>query len=147
MKKKKVLVHGTQNSLQKFFSDAVSRDFEIVAALSDEKISINLEVLAPQNLPKFIYKMIDGIIFTGKNEYAANLARKLFIYAGLSFIFAIKRTRSCSKKPVGVSCLTADSKIFRRKCIPPSSRKFINGAQASRSTSIIRRRSRKNCSG
>ncbi|MBR7025309.1 MAG: hypothetical protein IKI08_04815 [Selenomonadaceae bacterium] len=69
MKKKKVLVHGTQDSLQKFFSDAVSRDFEIVAVLSKEKISVELdnkelEILTPQSLPKFVYRLVDGIILT-----------------------------------------------------------------------------------
>ncbi|MBR7025202.1 MAG: hypothetical protein IKI08_04265 [Selenomonadaceae bacterium] len=72
MKKKKVLVHGTLETLKKFFSDAVSRDFEVVALLSEEpeKISVNLEILTPQSLPKFNYKMIDGIIFTGERTAA-----------------------------------------------------------------------------
>ena len=69
MKRKKVLVHGTQESLQKFFADAVSRDYEIVAILSEEDISVEdddekIDVLAPQALPKYIYKLIDGIILT-----------------------------------------------------------------------------------
>ena len=72
MKKKKVLVYGTLETLQKFFSDAVSRYFEIVALLSEEpeKISGNLEVLAPQSLPKFNYGLVDGIIFTGDRAAA-----------------------------------------------------------------------------
>lgn len=66
LRKKKVLVHGTAESLHKFFSDAVSRDYEIVALLSDkpDKISSDLEIFTPQSLPKFIYGLIDGIIFT-----------------------------------------------------------------------------------
>ena len=69
MRKKKVLVYGTFESLQKFFADAVSHDYEIVAILSDEDISAEddgepLEVLSPQSLPKFNYKLIDGIVIT-----------------------------------------------------------------------------------
>ena len=62
------MVHGTSDSLQKFFSDAVSRDYDVVAILSDEpeKISgANLDVFSPKNLPAFVYKLIDGIILTG----------------------------------------------------------------------------------
>lgn len=64
MKKKKVLVHGTLDSLHKFFNDAASRDFEIVAILSDDNISSELDVIAPKNLPKFNYELVDGIILT-----------------------------------------------------------------------------------
>lgn len=75
MKKKKVLVHGTADSLQKFFADAVSRDFEVVALLSPrpKKISITrdgkqLEAITPKNFPKVAYSLIDGIIFTDKDK-------------------------------------------------------------------------------
>ncbi|MBR4904063.1 MAG: hypothetical protein IKZ53_05285, partial [Selenomonadaceae bacterium] len=71
MRKKKVLVHGTAKSLQKFFMDAVSRDYEIVALLSEEKFSSKLEVLVPQNLPRFNYRLIDGIIFTDNDKSSA----------------------------------------------------------------------------
>lgn len=71
MRKKRVFVHGTPDSLQKFFSDAVSRDFDVVAVLNDEpeKISVTdddapVEVLMPQSLPNFALKLVDGIIFT-----------------------------------------------------------------------------------
>ena len=72
MRKKKVLLHGTPDSLQKFFSDAVSRDFEIVAVLSDEpeKISVKANVLKPQDLQPFVYNLVDGIIFTGDKSAA-----------------------------------------------------------------------------
>lgn len=76
MRKKKVLVHGTLDSLQKFFADAISRDYEIVALLSDEpeKISVaGLQVLKPQNLPAFVGKLVDGIIFTGEDKSAADI--------------------------------------------------------------------------
>ena len=46
------------------FEDAVSRDFEIVAILSDENLSSELEVIAPKNLPNFSYELVDGIILT-----------------------------------------------------------------------------------
>ena len=64
MRKKKVLVHGTFDSLQKFFADAISRDFEIVDLLSDENISNGLYVIAPKDLPNFSYELVDGIILT-----------------------------------------------------------------------------------
>ena len=65
MRKKKVLVHGTAESLEKFFADAVSRDYEVIAILSEENISFSeLEVFTPQSLPKLVYKLIDAIIIT-----------------------------------------------------------------------------------
>ena len=44
MRKKKVLVHGTPDSLKKFFADAISHDYEVVALLNEgfEKVSIVL---------------------------------------------------------------------------------------------------------
>lgn len=83
MRRKKVLIHGTIDSLQKFFNDAISRDFDIVGLLSDEpeKISVKpLEVLAPQNVNKFALYLIDGIIFTGKDKSAA----EIFIRQGIA---------------------------------------------------------------
>ena len=68
MRKKKVLVQGTAESLQKFFADAVSRDFETVALVSEENISSEIEVIAPQNLPKFIPNVVDAVILTDSTE-------------------------------------------------------------------------------
>lgn len=86
MRRKKVLVHGTLASLNNFFSDAVSRDFEVVALLSEEleKISImrddkELEVFASQSLPSFNYKFVDAIIITDdadKREPLINFFRE-----------------------------------------------------------------------
>ena len=73
MRRKKILVYGTAESLQKFFADAISRDFEVLAILSDEpeKISVaKLDVLAPKDLPAFVYKTIDAIIFTADKSTA-----------------------------------------------------------------------------
>ena len=53
MHKKKVLVCGTPESLQKFFADAVAHEFEVVAAFTEVK-----------TIPPFAFKLIDGIIFT-----------------------------------------------------------------------------------
>ena len=65
MRKKKVLVHGTLESLQKFFSDAVSHDYEIVAILSKKKFSIQgFEIFTPRDVPRFVYKLVDAVIFT-----------------------------------------------------------------------------------
>lgn len=72
--RKKILVHGTADSLQKFFSDAVSRDFDVVGILSDspEKISVEddgnaVEIFSPESLPKLALTLVDGIIFTAAN--------------------------------------------------------------------------------
>ena len=85
MRKKKVLVHGTPDSLQRFFSDAVSYDFEVVAILSEEKISVEfddkeIDVIAPQALPKLVYGLIDGIIIT--DAMASNDLVKFFLKQG-----------------------------------------------------------------
>ena len=56
MKKKKVLVHGTQDSINNFLADAVSCDFEIVDAIDESK-----------DLPQFVYRLVDGIILTAPN--------------------------------------------------------------------------------
>lgn len=79
MRRKKILVHGTFDSLKKFFADAISRDFEILAILSDEpeKIpAVKFDVLAPKNLPAFVYKLIDGIIFTAADKSPVEFFRK-----------------------------------------------------------------------
>ena len=73
MRKKKVLVHGTAESLEKFSADAVNNDFDIVAILSDDEISVEVddeevEILSTQNLPKTFYKLVDGIIMTDAIE-------------------------------------------------------------------------------
>lgn len=87
MKRKKVFVQGTPDSLQRFFGDAVSYDYDVIAILSDSSISVELddkllEVIRPQNLPKFTYPLIDGIIFTDKDKSAAVFFRN----QGLEFI-------------------------------------------------------------
>ncbi|MBR4151370.1 MAG: hypothetical protein IKT98_00240 [Selenomonadaceae bacterium] len=81
MRKKKVLVHGTAESMNNFFSDAVSHDFEVVALISEENLSSEMEVLSPQNLPKAIYKLADGIILT--NAVAEKSVVKFFLKQGV----------------------------------------------------------------
>ena len=76
MRKRKVFVHGTADSLQKFFADAAGRDFEIVAILSEDNVSGNFEVIAPHVLPKFNYGLVDGIIFTGDKAIADYFLRQ-----------------------------------------------------------------------
>ena len=74
MKKKKVLVHGTPDSLKKFFADAISFDYEVAAILSEsfDKVSIvrggkELDILPSQSLPKFVQRIIDAVIITDSN--------------------------------------------------------------------------------
>ncbi len=76
MHKKKILVYGTPDSLQRFFSDAVSRDFEVVALLGTEPEKFPVKVFAPQALPDFVFDLIDGIVFTNNDTAAANLLIK-----------------------------------------------------------------------
>lgn len=79
--RRKVLVHGTANTLQKFFSDAACREFEILGVVSDDKISVKgLEVISAQSLPQFVLKLVDGIIFTAEDKAAA----KFFVKRGLA---------------------------------------------------------------
>ena len=83
LRKKKVLVHGTAESLQKFFADAVSRDFEIIGVLGDDKISVQgLEVFTPQNLPNVLLKLVDGIIFTDVDTHKSMI--DFFVRAGFA---------------------------------------------------------------
>ena len=83
MRKKKVLVHGTAESLQKFFADAVSRDFEIIGVLGDDKISVQgLEVFTPQNFPNVLLRLVDGIVSTTAAAHE-NLT-KFFIERGFA---------------------------------------------------------------
>ena len=87
MRKKKILVHGTPDSLQRFFSDAVSRDFDIVAILSEENISVELDdekidVIAPQALSKFVYGLIDGIVIT--DAFTSKGLVKVFLKRGVA---------------------------------------------------------------
>ena len=79
MKKKKILIHGTADSLQQFFADKVSNDFEIVAILSDDDISSKFEVFTLQNLPKFVYELVAGIILTNPSGFLVKYFLKLGI--------------------------------------------------------------------
>ncbi len=79
MKKKKVLIHGTLESLNNFFADKVSNDYEIAAILSDDDISSDFEVVKPQNLPKFVYELVDGIILTSPSGFLVKYFLKLGI--------------------------------------------------------------------
>ena len=72
MRKKKVLVHGTPDSLQKFFSDAVSRNYKVVALLGEDPENFSVKVFAPNSLPDLVYNLVDGIIFTCADKSAAN---------------------------------------------------------------------------
>ena len=87
MKKKKILVHGTPDSLKKFFADAISFDYEVAAILSEsfDKISIvrggkELEVIPSQSLPKFIQRIIDAVIITDSD--AKDAVTKFFLKQG-----------------------------------------------------------------
>ena len=83
MRKKKVLLHGTAQSLQNFFADAVSRDFEILGIIGDDKISVRgLEVFTPQNFPKVLLRLVDGIIST--DAAAHQELTKFFIERGVA---------------------------------------------------------------
>lgn len=69
MKRKRVLIHGTLESLQKFSADAVSRDYEVAAILSEENIYVQgLEIFTPQTVPKALLELVDGIIFTNNDK-------------------------------------------------------------------------------
>lgn len=84
MRKKKVLVYGTSDSVNKFFADAASRDYEIVALLSEERLSIQeiivallsekrlfiqgVEVFVLENLPNSIHNLVDAVIITDYAE-------------------------------------------------------------------------------
>lgn len=69
MRKKKVLLQGTSESINKFFADAVSRDYEIIAILSEEKVSVQaLEVFTLKNLPEYISNLVDAVIITNYAE-------------------------------------------------------------------------------
>lgn len=90
MKKKKVLVHGTPDSLKKFFADAISFDYEVAAILSEsfDKISIvrggkELEVIPSQSMPKFIQRIIDAVIITDSNT--KDVVTKFFLKQGFEF--------------------------------------------------------------
>ena len=53
MRKKKVLVYGTAETLQKFSDDSAARDFEIVATLTEIR-----------DVPPFVFRLVDVIVFT-----------------------------------------------------------------------------------
>lgn len=75
MKKKKVLVHGNLQSLQEFLNSPFNRTYEIEAVLTESPVNMryiqtgvgNIEIIHPVNLPKFIYKFVDGVVLTDKS--------------------------------------------------------------------------------
>ena len=109
MKKKKVLVHGSLNSLQEFFNSPFNRTYEVEAVIAENGVTTpiltgggqQIEVLTPENLPKFIYKFVDGVILTDRQNFQDALnnfvrqglpPRKIIIWnnQGLPEIFTAK---------------------------------------------------------
>lgn len=90
MRKKKVLIHGTSDSVKKFLADAVSWEYDIIAVLSEEleKISISrnnteLEVIPTQSLPNVISKLVDAVILTSAETKEA--AVNFFLKRGFEY--------------------------------------------------------------
>lgn len=88
MRKKRVLVHGTADNLKKFFVDALSFDYKVVAILSEsfEKISIvrggkDLEVFPSQSISDIVLRFIDAIIITDATGARESVVR-FFIKQG-----------------------------------------------------------------
>ena len=184
MNKPKVLVHGTVETLQKFFSDAVSRDYQIVALLNDEpkkfsapKGQKSVEVLESQSLPKFIYELIDAIILTDGDNSLKDFfleqgiePRKIILYdaakgwqsftlpakngAQRAFLCGLEfRIRENAKNFLyNRTARLLQRKRQLRNTAPQKyaellAKSFFNGARGDRSTSTIRKPSRKSCSG
>ena len=87
---KKVLVCGSLDSLQEFLNSPFNRTYEVAAILTEEKARIDairtgggieIEILQPENLPKFIYKFVDGVILTDRKNFPAQL--NYFVSKGL----------------------------------------------------------------
>lgn len=67
---KNVLVHGSEESLNKFFSEKLSKKkYNCLAILTDEEKVKNssVEIIKPDNLPKFVYSLIDAVVLTDKS--------------------------------------------------------------------------------
>ena len=85
MKRKKVLVEGNLNSLQEFFNSPFNRTYDVQAVISENGVNKpiitgggKIEILQPENLPQFIYKFIDGVILTDRQ----NLQNKMNYFVG-----------------------------------------------------------------
>ena len=65
MKQKKVLVHGTDESLKEFFAEKLSKiKYNCLATLNDSN---------KNNLPSFVYQLIDGVVLTNKPTRTADI--------------------------------------------------------------------------
>lgn len=74
---KKVLVHGTKESLSKFFSEKLTaKKYDCLAILTDEEKIDNspVEIFKPENLPNFVYGLIDAVVLTDKNTRQKDIA-------------------------------------------------------------------------
>lgn len=89
MKKKKVLVHGSIESLKEFLQSPFNADYEPLALVSEEFENVDIdsqngggyEYLAPSKLNKFTYELIDGVLIT--DEKTRQTAINYFIHDGL----------------------------------------------------------------
>ena len=89
MIRKKILVHGTEKSLAEFFTSPFNAGYEPLAILTDEKNFAAVrtrtgeggEIFTPETLPKFIYRLIDGIVLTDKET--AGETTEFFLQNGL----------------------------------------------------------------
>ncbi|MBR5913114.1 MAG: hypothetical protein IKZ58_01945 [Selenomonadaceae bacterium] len=87
MIKKKVLVQGSLQSLQEFFSSKFNVEFEPLAILTDatSKLMLSMsstsgtlpEIFTIDTLPRFSFRFIDGIVLTDNKSRTENINRLL----------------------------------------------------------------------
>lgn len=99
MIRKKILVHGTEKSLAEFFTSPFNEEYEPLAILTEEKNFAAVktrtggggEIFTPETLPKFVYRLIDGIVLTEKETAGETIKfflgnglepRKIILFAG-----------------------------------------------------------------
>lgn len=73
---KNILVHGAQESLKKFFSEKLTaKKYNCLAILTDEEKIDNspAEIIKPENLPKFVYNLVDAVVLTEKSTRQSDI--------------------------------------------------------------------------
>ena len=177
MRQKKVLLYGKAKSLNDFFHSNCDNEFAPVAVVSEDANFLKLrnnfglppvEVFAPENFPKFIYSMIDGVVLIDEDKRKEKIIflltqgvalKKIIVWNGngnLEFVTNFQDQNACLTEGLEFHLLS-DGQIIcklnenffpiRKENITILPRRFIKITSRKIWTGITCRLSRKKFSG
>ena len=152
MRQKKVLLYGKAKSLNDFFHSNCDNEFAPVAVVSEDANFLKLrnnfglppvEVFAPENFPKFIYSMIDGVVLIDEDKRKEKIIflltqgvalKKIIVWNGngnLEFVTNFQDQNACLTEGLEFHLLSDGDKNFFRQVTDylQTQRKFFSYPQ------------------